>query len=57
LSGGRAPQVAAEASPAQGGCEHPSERIVMREQGRGTSNAAMGRIAERNVVRDPAGKG
>jgi hypothetical protein len=56
LAAGRVPQIATEASTAQGGFEHASERIGMRERGRGESNAAMGRLGERDVVRDPAVK-
>jgi len=59
LAAGRVPQIAAEASPAQGRsgkkpsevggdapASHPSE----------DSNAAMGRVGERDVVRGPAAK-
>jgi hypothetical protein len=56
LTAGRVPQIAAEASPAQGRSEHESERIAMRERTRTGSNAALGRFGERDVVRGPAGK-
>jgi len=56
LAAGPAPQIAAKASSAQDRSEHATERIEMRERARGGSNAAMGRLGVRDVVRDPAVK-
>jgi hypothetical protein len=56
LVAGRRPQIAAEAAAAQGGSEHMSERMEMRERASGGSNAAMRRIGERDVVGGPAAK-
>jgi hypothetical protein len=56
LAAGPAPQIAAKASSAQDRSEHATERIKMRERARGGSNAAMGRLGVRDVVRDPAVK-